>query len=47
MNTLQLPGDFDYLPDMYADHYFLDSEVDKESPEEARRDDANNQRAAK
>jgi len=29
MNTLKLPSDFEYLPDMYADDYFPKSEVDK------------------
>lgn len=29
MDTLKLPSDFDYLPDMYADSYFPTSEVDK------------------
>nr|GFC26421.1 hypothetical protein [Tanacetum cinerariifolium] len=29
MDTLKLPSDFDFLPDMYADSYFPTSEVDK------------------
>ena len=29
MDTLKLPSDFEFLPDMYADSYFPTSEVDK------------------
>jgi hypothetical protein len=29
MDTLKLPSDFEFLPEMYADSYFPDSEVDK------------------
>jgi hypothetical protein len=29
MDTLKLPSDFEFLPDMYADRYFPTSEVDK------------------
>jgi hypothetical protein len=29
MDTLKLPSDFEWLPDMYADAYFPTSEVDK------------------
>ncbi len=29
MDTLKLPSDFEFLPDMYADAYFPTSEVDK------------------
>jgi hypothetical protein len=29
MDTLKLPTDFDFLPEMYEDDYFPNSEVDK------------------
>jgi hypothetical protein len=29
MDTLKLPSDFDFLPEMYEDDYFSNSEVDK------------------
>lgn len=29
MDTLKLPSDFDYLPEMYEDDYFPNKEVDK------------------
>jgi hypothetical protein len=29
MDTLKLPSDFDFLPEMYEDGYFPNSEVDK------------------
>ncbi|WP_035567704.1 DUF5713 family protein [Hymenobacter sp. IS2118] len=29
MDTLKLPADFAFLPDMYADEYFPDKQVDK------------------